>query len=98
MLNRFLSRISREHVNLRSVVNIKMPEDELETFDQPLNVLPLPPPAKQTQCAKAGGEERECGGEWNGVQLPSDLATREHRSMCAMTEVGTFSCQTPWRR
>jgi hypothetical protein len=43
------------------------------------NTLPLPAPAEQTQHAEAGGEERECGGEWNGVQLPSDLTTREHR-------------------
>jgi len=26
-------------------------------------LLPLPPLPKQTQRAKAGGEERECGGE-----------------------------------
>ena len=27
-------------------------------------LLPLPPPAQQTQRAEAGGEEWECGREW----------------------------------
>src|SRR6516162_1739298 len=30
-----------------------------------LRLLPLPAPAKQTQCAEAGGEERESGRQGN---------------------------------
>ena len=37
-------------------------------LDQTLNRLrsfPLPAPAEQTQCAEAGGEERQSCGQWN---------------------------------
>ena len=36
-------------------------------------VLPLPTPAKQTQRAEAGGEEREGGGERSGA---NDISCR----------------------
>ena len=36
--------------------------------------LPLPAPSHQTQRGEAGGEERECGGEWG---IGSDAAFGE---------------------
>ena len=39
---------------------------QIKTSSPQLDSPPFPAPAKQTQRAEAGGEERECGGDRDG--------------------------------
>jgi hypothetical protein len=43
-----------------------LPSSNRFCSDDPLR-LALPAPAEQTEAAEAGGEQGECGGEWNDI-------------------------------
>jgi hypothetical protein len=63
------------------------------------SVLPLPAPAEQTQHAKAGGEEWECGGQGNGWSLGLHRVRRQfaHDEVSIRVKTGA-ACRKAIRR